>query len=425
VTAPGEQERSDPGNATGGQERSDPGNATGALDGIRVLEIGTLISGPFGARLLGDMGAEVIKIEAPDTPDPIRIWGQAEVDGHHVFWTVHARNKKAVTLNLREDLGRGLFLDLVERSDIIVENFRPGTLEKWNLGYGVLRQRNPGIILVRVSGYGQTGPDSGKAGYASVAEAASGLRHMNGFPGGPPPRMALSLGDTLAGMFAAQGALAALYRRTVTGEGQVVDVALIEACLAVQESTIPDYDVGGVVRGPSGTRLEGLAPSNIYRTADDSWVVIAANQDTVFRRLCAAMDQPELATDERFVDHLARGRNQDEIDAIISEWAAQRQPDDIIDTLSAAGVVAGPINTVAEVVRDPQLLARGMLVEHYDERLDRNVLGPGIIPVLSATPGRVRFAGSARPGQHNTEVYGQLLGLGTAELDQLTEQGVL
>ena len=425
MTAPGEQERSDPGNATGGQERSDPGNATGALDGIRVLEIGTLISGPFGARLLGDMGAEVIKIEAPDTPDPIRIWGQAEVDGHHVFWTVHARNKKAVTLNLREDLGRGLFLDLVERSDIIVENFRPGTLEKWNLGYDVLRQRNPGIILVRVSGYGQTGPDSGKAGYASVAEAASGLRHMNGFPGGPPPRMALSLGDTLAGMFAAQGALAALYRRTVTGEGQVVDVALIEACLAVQESTIPDYDVGGVVRGPSGTRLEGLAPSNIYRTADDSWVVIAANQDTVFRRLCAAMDQPELATDERFVDHLARGRNQDEIDAIISEWAAQRQPDDIIDTLSAAGVVAGPINTVAEVVRDPQLLARGMLVEHYDERLDRNVLGPGIIPVLSATPGRVRFAGSARPGQHNTEVYGQLLGLGTAELDQLTEQGVL
>ena len=411
--------------APGGQERSDPGNATGALDGIRVLEIGTLISGPFGARLLGDMGAEVIKIEAPDTPDPIRIWGQAEVDGHHVFWTVHARNKKAVTLNLREDLGRGLFLDLVERSDIIVENFRPGTLEKWNLGYDVLRQRNPGIILVRVSGYGQTGPDSGKAGYASVAEAASGLRHMNGFPGGPPPRMALSLGDTLAGMFAAQGALAALYRRTVTGEGQVVDVALIEACLAVQESTIPDYDVGGVVRGPSGTRLEGLAPSNIYRTADDSWVVIAANQDTVFRRLCAAMDQPELATDERFVDHLARGRNQDEIDAIISEWAAQRQPDDIIDTLSAAGVVAGPINTVAEVVRDPQLLARGMLVEHYDERLDRNVLGPGIIPVLSATPGRVRFAGSARPGQHNTEVYGQLLGLGTAELDQLTEQGVL
>jgi formyl-CoA transferase len=306
-----------------------------------------------------------------------------------------------------------------------VENFRPGTLEKWELGYDVLRQRNPGIILVRVSGYGQTGPDAGKAGYASVAEAVSGLRHMNGFPGGPPPRMALSLGDTLAGMFAAQGALAALYRRTVTGEGQVVDTALTEACLAVQESTIPDYDAGGVVRGPSGTRLEGIAPSNIYQSADGSWVVIAANQDTVFRRLCAAMDQPELATDERFANHGARGRNQDEIDAIISGWAATRQPHDIIETLSAAGVIAGPINTVAEVVTDPQFIARGMLVEHYDEGAGRTVLGPGVVPVLSASPGGVRSAGPARPGQHNDEIYRGLLDLSAQRLAELTEEGVL
>ena len=398
---------------------------TGALDGIRVIEVGTLISGPFAGRLLGDMGAEVIKIEPPGSPDPVRTWGQAELDGHHFFWTVHARNKKAVTLNLREPQGRELFLKLVERSDIIVENFRPGTLEKWGLGYDVLRQHNRGIILVRVSGYGQTGPDAHKAGYASVAEAASGLRHMNGFPGGPPPRLALSLGDSLAGMFAAQGALAALYRRSVTGEGQVVDAALTEACLAVQESTIPDYDVGGVVRGPSGTRLEGIAPSNIYRTADGSWVVIAANQDTVFRRLCSAMGQPELATDDRFVDHVARGRNQDELDKIIGDWAAQRQPDEIIETLSAAGVISGPINTVAEVVRDPQLRARGMLVEHYDERIGRNVLGPGVIPVLSETPGGVRNAGPARPGQHNAEVYGDLLGLGADEIADLETRGVL
>ena len=399
--------------------------APGALDGIRVIEVGTLISGPFAGRLLGDMGAEVIKIEPPGAPDPLRTWGQAEVEGHHFFWTVHARNKKCITLNLRRPRGRELFLDLVDRADVIVENFRPGTLEKWELGYDVLAQRNPGIILVRVSGYGQTGPDAGKAGYASVAEAVSGLRHMNGFPGGPPPRLALSLGDTLAGMFAAQGALAALYRRTVTGRGQVVDAALTEACLAVQESTIPDYDTGGVVRGPSGTRLEGIAPSNIYRSADGSWVVIAANQDTVFRRLCAAMGTPALAEDERFADHAARGRNQDQLDVIIGDWAARRQPDDIIETLSAAGVIAGPINTVAEVVANPQFRARGMLVEHNDERIGRPVLGPGVVPVLSESPGGVRSAGPARPGQHNEEIYRDLLGITGEELTELTQQGVL
>jgi formyl-CoA transferase len=400
-------------------------SSTGALDGVRVIELGTLISGPFAGRLLGDMGADVIKVELPGSPDPLRTWGQAELDGHHFFWTVHARNKKAITLDLRTDRGRELFLELVDRSDIIVENFRPGTLEKWNLGYDVLRDRNKGIILVRVSGYGQTGPEAGKAGYASVAEAASGLRHMNGFPGGPPPRLALSLGDSLAGMFAAQGALAALYRRSVTGEGQMVDTALTESCLAIQESTIPDYDTGGVVRGPSGTRLDGIAPSNIYQSANGSWVVIAANQDTVFRRLCTAMCRPELATDVRFVNHVARGRNQDEIDKIIGDWAAERQPADIIETLSQAGVIAGPINTVAEVVEDPQLQARGMIADHWDERIERNVKGPGIVPVLSESPGAIRNAGPARPGQHNDEVYGGLLGLSDDEVTALREEGVL
>ncbi len=398
---------------------------TGPLDGIRVIEVGTLISGPFAGRLLGDMGAEVIKVEPPGVPDPLRDWGQAELDGYHFFWTVHARNKKAVTLNLREHKGRQLFLELVARSDVIVENFRPGTLEKWGLGYDVLRQRNRGIVLVRVSGYGQTGPEAHKAGYASVAEAASGLRYMNGFPGGPPPRLALSLGDSLAGMFAAQGALAALYRRTVTGEGQVVDAALTESCLAVQESTIPDYDVGGVVRGPSGTRLEGIAPSNIYPTADGSWVVIAANQDTVFRRLCEAMGRPELATDERFCDHGARGRNQDALDTIIGAWAAERQPADIIATLSQAGVISGPISTVAEVVADPQLQARGMIADHWDERIGRNVKGPGVVPVLSETPGTIRLASSVRPGQHNDEIYRELLGKTEAEIEALRSEGVL
>ncbi|MGA5463789.1 CaiB/BaiF CoA transferase family protein [Mycobacterium sp. NPDC050041] len=410
---------------TGGRE-ADPGQTpTGALDGVRVIEVGTLISGPFAGRLLGDMGAEVVKIEPPGAPDPLRTWGQAELDGRHFFWTVHARNKKAITLDLRTPRGRELFLDLVERSDVIVENFRPGTLEKWDLGYEVLRGRNKGIILVRVSGYGQTGPDAHRAGYASVAEAASGLRHLNGFPGGPPPRLALSIGDSLAGMFAAQGALAALYRRSVTGEGQIVDTALTESCLAVQESTIPDYDVGGVVRGPSGTRLEGIAPSNIYKTADGSWVVIAANQDTVFRRLCLAMDRAELATDDRFADHVARGRNQDELDKIIGDWAAEREPGDIIDVLSVAGVIAGPINTVAEVVVDPQLRSRGMIAEHYDERIERTVLGPGIVPKLSESPGSIRSAGPSRPGRHNEEIYQDLLGLTAGQLDELRAEGVL
>jgi formyl-CoA transferase len=400
-------------------------SATGPLQGVRVLELGTLIAGPFAGRLLGDMGADVIKIEAPGAPDPLRTWGQAELDGHRFFWTVHARNKKAVTLDLRRPQGKELFLELVEKSDIVVENFRPGTLEKWDLGYDVLSSRHRGVILVRVSGYGQTGPDAQKAGYASVAEAASGLRHLNGFPGQPPPRLALSLGDSLAGMFAAQGALAALYRRASTGEGQVVDVALTESCLAIQESTIPDYDVGGVVRGPSGTRLEGIAPSNIYRSADGTWVVIAANQDSVFVRLCGLIGRPELVSDERFANHGARGRNQDELDKIIGDWAAQRQPGEIIETLSAGGVIAGPINTVAEVVEDPQLKAREMIAAHYDERIQRNVLGPGIMPVFSESPGSIRNAGPARPGQHNDEVYLGLLGKSAAQLESLRAQGVL
>ncbi len=400
-------------------------SATGPLQGVRVLELGTLIAGPFAGRLLGDMGADVIKIEAPGAPDPLRTWGQAELDGHRFFWTVHARNKKAVTLDLRRPQGKELFLELVEKSDIVVENFRPGTLEKWDLGYDVLSSRHRGVILVRVSGYGQTGPDAQKAGYASVAEAASGLRHLNGFPGQPPPRLALSLGDSLAGMFAAQGALAALYRRARTGEGQVVDVALTESCLAIQESTIPDYDVGGVVRGPSGTRLEGIAPSNIYRSADGTWVVIAANQDSVFVRLCGLIGRPELVSDERFANHGARGRNQDELDKIIGDWAAQRQPGEIIETLSAGGVIAGPINTVADVVEDPQLKAREMIAAHYDERIQRNVLGPGIMPVFSESPGSIRNAGPARPGQHNDEVYLGLLGKSAAQLESLRAQGVL
>ncbi|MGL4305448.1 MAG: CaiB/BaiF CoA transferase family protein [Mycobacteriaceae bacterium] len=397
----------------------------GALDGVRILELGTLIAGPFAGRLLGDLGADVIKIEDPARPDPLRTWGQAERDGLRFMWTVHARNKRCVTINLRSPQGRDLLLKLVENADVVIENFRPGTLEKWGLGYEELSAVNPGVVLARVSGYGQTGPMAHKAGYASVAEAASGLRYLNGYPDQPPPRIALSLGDTLGGMFAVQGILAALLAKARTGRGQVVDVALTEACLAIQESTIPDYDAAGVVRGPSGTRLEGIAPSNLYRAADDSWILIAANQDTVFRRLCIAMGMPELCDDPRFCDHLARGRHQDDIDAIIGQWAGLQQPEDLLKSLDSAGVVAGKVNTIAEVMADPQMQSRGMFIEHFDERSGKSVLGPGIVPLMSETPGAVRSAGPPYPGFHNEEVLTGLVGLDRAQLLDLKSLGVI
>lgn len=405
--------------SSGHQQRSGP------LVGLRVIELGTLIAGPFGGRLLADLGAEVIKIESPGTGDPVRGWGQAELDGYRFHWTTLARNKQSVTLNLRDSRGRELFLRLVESADVIIENFRPGTLEKWGLDWDSLSKRNRGIILARVSGYGQTGPDSGLPGYASVAEAVSGLRHLNGYPGQAPPRLALSLGDTLAAMFAAQGVLAALYERERTGLGQVVDVALTEACLAVQESTISDYDVGGVVRGPSGTRLDGIAPSNLYTDRDGVYVVIAANQNTVFTRLCTAMGMPELSDDARYRDHAVRGIHQDELDEIIGAWARQRSADQIVETLSAAGVVVGRVNTVADVVADPQLRARDMIVEHDDRRVGRTVLGPGVVPTFSRTPGVVHSAGPAEVGQDNAEVYGRLLDLDADDIDRLRDAGVL
>lgn len=397
----------------------------GALCGLRVLEIGSLIAGPFAGRLLGDFGADVIKIEAPGQPDPLRQWGQAEKDGHHVFWTVHARNKRCITLDLRRPEGREVFLRLVETSDVVVESFRPGTLERWGLDYEVLSSRNPGVVLARISGYGQTGPLSTRPGYASVAEAASGLRHANGYPGQAPPRMAVSLGDSLGGMFALQGILAALLERDRSGRGQIVDAALTEACLAIMESMVPDYDLAGHVRQPSGTRLDGIAPSNLYRSADGAWVVIAANQDTVFARLCAAMGRPDLPGDPRFVDHVARGHHQDEIDAIVGEWAGTLDAKLLVETLNVAGVVSGPVNTVAEVVHDPQLAARGLLVPHHDDRLGQSVLGVGMVPRLSATPGGVRWAGPAEPGSHNHEVYAELLAMTSAELGALAETGVI
>lgn len=398
----------------------------GPLAGVRMVELGMLLAGPFAGRLLGDMGADVIKVEPPGKPDPLRDWGHARYKNRSLWWPVQSRNKKCITLNLREPKGQELLLELVRVADVVSENFRPGTLERWNLGYDRLAEVNPGIILARVSGYGQTGPYAERAGFASVAEAMGGLRHINGFPGEAPPRTGISLGDSLAAMFATQGILAALYERDVLGDGrgQVVDVSLMEACFALLESTVPEYDRLGVVRQPAGTGLKGVAPSNIFKSRDDLWVVIAANQDNVFRRLCEAMDKPELVDDPRFATHLARGENQEEIEGIVAEWTAQHDAREVDRLLNEAGVVCGPIYTIAEIFNDPQFRARDMLVEHEDPEFG-TYLGPGIVPKFSKTPGEVRWSATWDEGSHNKEIYCGLLGLSEPELDELREQGVV
>jgi formyl-CoA transferase len=399
----------------------------GPLAGMRMIELGTLLAGPFAGRLLGDMGAEVLKVEAPGQPDPLRDWGHARYEGRSLWWPVQSRNKKCITLNLREPRGQELLLELVRVADVVTENFRPGTLERWNLGYERLSEANPGVVLARISGYGQTGPYAERAGFASVAEAMGGLRYINGFPGEAPPRTGISLGDSLAAMFAVQGILAALYHRDALGgdgRGQVVDVSLMEASFALLESAVPEYDRLGIVRQPSGTGLKGVAPSNIFKSRDDTWVVIAANQDAVFRRLCGAMGRPELADDPRYATHLARGEHQEEVDGIVAEWAAQRDAHEIDRILNEAGVVCGPIYSIAEIFEDPQFRAREMLVEHVDPDFGPYV-GPGIVPKFSETPGAIRWSGTWEEGSHNEEIYCGLLGLSASELGGLREDGIV
>ncbi len=398
----------------------------GPLAGVRVIELGTLLAGPFTGRLLGDLGAEIIKVEDPGRPDPIREWGKARYEGHSLWWPVQSRNKKCITLDLRSERGQELLLELVRVADVVTENFRPGTLERWNLGFERMQEVNPGVILARVSGYGQTGPYAERAGFASVAEAMGGLRHINGFPGEPPPRIHISLGDSLAGMFAAQGILAALYWRDATGgrRGQVVDVSLLESSFALLESTVPEYDRLGIVRGPGGTGLKGVAPSNIFKSRDDKWMVIAANADNVYRRLCEAMGQPELAEDDRFATHLARGDNQEELERIVGAWAAQHDAAEIDLILNEAGVICGPIYTIADIFEDPQFHAREMLLEHVDPDFGRYI-GPGIVPKLSETPGTVRWSAPWEEGSHNREVFCGLLGLSDDDLAQLDSEGVI
>jgi formyl-CoA transferase len=398
----------------------------GALKGLRVIELGVLLAGPFAGRLLAEMGAEVIKVEAPGRPDPLREWGHARYKGRSLWWAVQSRNKKCVTLDLRTAQGQALLLDLVEHADVLIENFRPGTLERWQLGPSQLWARNEGLVIARVSGYGQSGPYRDRAGFASVAEAMGGLRYINGFPGQPPPRTGISLGDSLAGMFAAIGVLVALRHRDGAGQGrgQVVDVSLMESSFALLEGAVPEYDRLGLIREPSGTSLKGVAPSNIFRSRDERWVVIAANGDGVFHRLCKAMGQPELAEEPRFATHSARGEHADELDRLISEWAVRMDAHDIDATLNEAGVVSGPINSLADIFEDPQFRAREMLVRCSDPEIGEYV-APGIVPKLSRTPGSIEWTGPWEAGSHNVEVYGKLLGLSPGDIDDLRSAGVL
>jgi formyl-CoA transferase len=400
--------------------------AGGPLEGIRIIELGQLLAGSFTTRLLGDMGAEIIKVEAPGKPDPVREWGKARYHGRSLLWPVQSRNKKCITLDLSRERGQELLLELVKACDALVENFRPGTLEKWNIGYEQLSEANPRIVVARISGYGQTGPYAKRAGFASVSEAMGGLRYLNGFPGQPPPRMHISLGDSLAGMFAVQGILSALYWRDALGGGvgQLVDVSLMEASFALLESTVPEYDRLGIVRGPQGMNLKGIAPSNIFKSSDDKWVVIAANADNVFRRLCDAMGRPELADDPRYATHIARGDNQDELEGLVAEWSGRHTAKEIDEILNAAGVICGPIYTIADIFEDPQFQARDMLLRHNDPEFGEYV-GPGIVPKLSRTPGSVRWSATWQEGSHNREIYGGLLGLSDREIDALGKEGVL
>lgn len=406
------------------QATSDPGS--GPLAGVRVLELGTLLAGSFSGRLLGDMGAEIVKMEAPNAPDPLREWGRARYRNRTLWWPVQSRNKKCITLDLRTERGQELMIELVARSDVVIENFRPGTLEKWNLDYERLSDANPKIILARISGFGQSGPYRHRAGYAAVAEAMGGLRYINGFPGHARPRAGISLGDSLGAMFATQGILAALYRRDALGgsRGQVIDVSLMEGCFSLLESAVPEYDLTGTIREPSGTGLEGIAPSNLFESKDGKWVVIAANQDTVFSRLCEAMEMPELAVDERFSTHRARGTNQQEIEGIVARWAAAHDAAEIDRVLNDAGVVCGRVYSVADIFDDPQYRARDMLVEHQDDEVG-TFLGPGVVPKFSDTPGGVRWSGPWVLGSHNREVYGNLLGLSENDIELLRREGIV
>jgi formyl-CoA transferase len=396
--------------------------SAGALAGVRVLELGHVIAGPFCGQVLGDLGADVVKVEAPGAGDVLRQWGWGGADGDSLWWRVTGRNKRSVTVDLRRPEGQELVRRLAREVDVVVENFRPGTLERWRLGYEELSAVNPGLILVRISGFGQDGPYAARAGYAAIGEAMGGLRALTGYPDRPPVRVGISLGDSLAGLMGALGALAALHARGRTGRGQVVDASIFESVLAVTEALVPEWQVARRRRERSGPTLPGVAPSNVY-PARDGQVLIAANQDSVFGRLAVAMGHPELTSDPRFASHQARGRHMAELDERIADWTAARPARAVLDLLHEAGVPAGLVYEPEDMLADPHFRARRSLVQVPDPDHGR-VTMPAVAPRLSGTPGGVRWAGPAL-GQHTAEVLRELAGLDDATLDELRRAGVV
>jgi formyl-CoA transferase len=395
----------------------------GPLADLRVLEMGVLLAGPFCGQLLADFGADVIKIEQPGVGDPMREWGREKPHGKSLWWPVVARNKKSVTLNLRTSEGQDLIRQIVARSDILIENFRPGTMERWNLGYEALSEINPRLIMVRVTGFGQNGPYAAQAGYGAVGEAMGGLRYVVGDPSTPPSRMGISIGDSLAATYAALGAMMAVHYREQTGRGQVVDSAIYEAVLAMMESLIPEYQVGGYIRERTGAILPNVAPSNVYPTGDGRMILIAANQDTVFDRLCAAMGRPELAEDPRYASHSARGAHQQELDDLIAEWTRTGEAAALREHLIQSGVPVGGIYRAKEMLEDSHFAARDAIV-----RLQHPAFGEiamqNVAPKLSETPGKVNWVGPEL-GQHNEEVFRALLGLDDTQLAALKEKAII
>jgi crotonobetainyl-CoA:carnitine CoA-transferase CaiB-like acyl-CoA transferase len=394
----------------------------GPLRGIRVLELGQLIAAPVATRLLAEFGAEVIKVEPPAGGDPLRAWGET-ADGVPLWWKVQARNKRLVTADLRRPEGRSLVLRLVPHCDVLVENFRPGRLAAWGMDDATLRELRPDLVIVHISGYGQSGPYRDRPGFGNVAESMGGLRYVTGEPDGPPLRTGVSLGDEVAALHAVIGALLGLLGRERDGAGETVDVALTEAVFSLLESMIPEYRHLGRVRERTGNRLLNAAPSGVYRSRDGRWLAIGGNGDSIFARLCQVLGHPELPSDERFRDNRGRVRHAAELDALIGAWVGERDADEVLERLTAAGVPAGPVYSVADIAADPQFAAREMILGVPDPDLGV-VWMPGIAPKLARQPGAVAWAGGGL-GADNEAVYGGLLGLSAEELRQLAERGVI